>query len=121
MKRSSALLAACVGSFLASQAEANVDSATFEVKLFRVAVSTSGDCSNPIVTYAPAQPAYVDLMASPTLGQAHLDDGKYLCLMFEVAPSVVFSPTTTDGACEAGKRYTMSLCEEGIVSADGGP
>ncbi len=124
MKRPLVLFAACaasVGASVASPAKAGVRPATFELEVFRVAVSTSGDCSSPIVTYAAEQPAYVDLMAEPTLGEAHLDDGTYVCLMFEVAPSVVFSPAASDGACVAGTPATMSFCEEGLVApADGG-
>jgi hypothetical protein len=122
MRRSSFLLAACLGLAVAVPAAAITNPATFQVKLFRVAVSNSGDCGDPIVIYAPAQASYVDLMAAPTLGQAHLDDGTYKCLMFEMAPSIIFSPATTDGACTAGQPYTMSLCDEGIVvdAADGG-
>ncbi len=121
------LLAASVllGSCLAiPSARASVTASVFELKIYKFAVSTSEDCSNPIIVYENAAPEYSDFAKGPTFGSWHLADGTYKCVMFEMSDHIRYTPGTNEGACLQGKAYTDDVCRkhgDGGSGGGGGP
>ncbi len=111
------LLGSCL---VLPSARAAVTPSLFEMKVYKFAVSTSEDCSNPIVVYSNDNPEYADFGKGPTVGTGALADGTYRCVAFEVSDHIRFAPATSEGACEAGKSYTIDVCRK-HVGGGGGP
>ena len=71
-------------------------------------MSTSGDCSNPVIVYDSgntlANISYVDLSSNPNLfSEASVANGTYNCVIWEVSDHVKFKPATSDGSsCGVG-------------------
>lgn len=102
-------------------ARAAVTPSAFEMKVYKFAVSTSADCSNPVVVYSNDNPDYADFAKGPTVGTGALADGSYRCVIFEVSDHIRFVPESTEGACVAGKTYTVDVCRRHVPQGGGGP
>ena len=96
--------------------------ASFKLKIYKFAVSTSETCENPILVHVDDNPSYTELTVGPTIGNGHLADGTYKCVMIEMSDLVKFSASQDDGACVAGVEHTMDVCaQHGSDPGGGGP
>lgn len=103
---------------------APVAASSFKIKIKRVAVSTSGDCSNPVIVYDSgntlANISYVDLSSNPNLfSEASVANGTYNCVIWEVSDHVKFKPATSDGSsCDSGVELERDICGYGDDKED---
>lgn len=87
------------------------DPSDLKLKVYKVAVSTSVLCTNPVTVFEESSPSYTDFLDSPTLGSGTITDGTYPCVMIEFSDNLKFTPTANDGDdCVAGTEYTLDVC-----------
>ena len=85
-----------------------------QLKVYKVAVSTSVFCTNPITLFEDNSASYSDFLTSPTIGNGQLSDGTYPCVMIEFSSLIVFSPAANDGDdCAAATTYNLNVCSSG--------
>jgi hypothetical protein len=82
------------------------------LKVYGVAVSTSADCSAPIVVFSSGTATEIDMATSPTLGTGTVPDGTYQCVMITMSDAVKITPRTTEGACVAGTESSGGVCQD---------
>src|SRR5436305_10349522 len=111
MKKSSLTLVP-IGVGISLAALAAVDASSVKLKVYGVAVSTSADCSNPIVVFSSDVPTELDLAQNPTLGTGTVPDGTYQCVMITFSDQVKATPKTTEGACIAGMEFSGGVCQD---------
>ncbi len=80
------------------------------LKIYKVAVSASTNCSSPITLFSNDNPSYTNFLGNPTLGSGELADGTYPCVIFEISDNLKFIPETTEGVCTAGEEYLIDIC-----------
>jgi hypothetical protein len=113
MKKSFAFLGASMTAFLALSAQswAAGDPSKILVTIYGVAVSTTTDCSNPIVLFDSSSGVQADFLNNPILGGGNIPDGTYPCVMINMSDVVQFVPKTSDGvSCVAGQTYSIDIC-----------
>lgn len=94
------------------------DPDSLEIKLYRFAVSTNSDCSNPQVvidkTTGSSEPEYVSMLDKPEFGEGSVDNGTYPCVMIEMSDHIKFSPDGNVGSlCDGNTTYTLDVCGGG--------
>lgn len=99
-------------------ATSGIDPASFSVKVYKAAFSTSEYCTNPTVFDFSTDAAYQDFSDIPTLAEGELADGVYKCIVIELLDLIKFTPATTsdNGYCVAGTEITMDVCQTGLTS-----
>ena len=87
------------------------DPDSLSIKLYRFAVSTNTDCSNPTVVIDKSDdPQYVSMLDRPTFGSGVIDDGTYPCVMIEMSDWIKFSPDGNVGSlCDGNDEYTLDV------------
>lgn len=111
-------LLALVAVGLAFQAQA-MDPSSLRVKVYKVAFSTSVDCTNLQTVYegSASDATFVDFLNNPVIAEnASLADGTYKCVAIEMSDLIKFTPTTSSGACVADQEETLDVCR----GSDGG-
>ncbi len=88
-----------------------VNPSSLTVKVYGVAVSTSADCSSPIVVFSNTTPTAVDFVKNPVLGTGDIADGTYQCVMITISDQVTATPANTEGSCTAGTAFTTEVCQ----------
>jgi hypothetical protein len=101
-----------VGVGISIVALAAVDPSSVKLKVYAVAVSTSADCSNPLVVFSSDVPTETDMAQNPTLGTGTVPDGTYQCVMITISDQVKATPKTTEGACIAGAEFSGGVCQD---------
>jgi hypothetical protein len=96
---------------LSAQSWASGDPSKILVTIYGVAVSTSTDCSNPVVLFDSPNGIDADFLSNPVLGGGNIPDGTYPCVMINMSDVVRFVPKTSDGLnCVAGQTYSIDIC-----------
>ena len=92
------------------KSQAMTTSATsLELKVYKIGLSTNGDCSNPEVFDLGG--TYVDFMNTPNLGQGEISAANYKCVIIEMSDQIKFTPTANVGTnCTSGTEYTQDVC-----------
>jgi len=81
------------------------------ISVYSVAVSSSVDCSNPIVVIDNGStPKELDFTSTPSLGNASVSSGNYPCVILRMSDVIKFRPDTSSGSCVAGTQYTIDVC-----------
>jgi hypothetical protein len=102
---------AVLGSVTSAHAVVHVNPANILVTVYGIAVSTSTDCSNPVVLFDSLTGTQFDFLNNPVLGGGDIADGTYPCVMINMSDVVQFSPATSDGSsCVAGTTYSIDIC-----------
>lgn len=90
----------------------NLTPSSIKLKVYKMAVSTSGACTNLITVIDNGNsPQEVDFTQSPNLGSGSLADGTYPCIVIEFADAVKFvPPNSASGACLSSVEETLDVC-----------
>lgn len=90
----------------------NLTPSSLKLKVYKMAVSTSGLCTNLItVVDNGSTPTEVDFTQDPSLGSGSLVDGTYPCIVIEFADAVKFTPpNSASGACLSSVEETLDVC-----------
>lgn len=106
------MAAIITASTLVNAADVGLDPQNLKVKVYKFAVSTSVYCTNPITVFSNANPAYEDLLNSPTFGTGSIPHGTYKCVMLEISDVIKFSPdqNSDSGGCNLGVESTLEIC-----------
>jgi len=85
--------------------------AALKIKLYKFAVSTNADCSNPVVVVDnSSNPQFVDMLGSPNFGSGALASGTYQCVIFEMSDNIQFKVGSDGtGNCVANTTYTLDV------------
>lgn len=87
-----------------------------QLKIYKFAVSTSNNCSNPITVIDNGSSAqYADFKGDPNLGSGTLADGTYPCIMIEFSDQIKVTPNGTGDVCTT-TLFTQDLCGTGSSS-----
>ena len=79
--------------------------------VYQFAVSTSEDCSNPVIVIDNGDtPSSFDMLESPEIGKAVVPDGTYPCVILVMSPQLTVTPSTDDGSCEEGTSFVQNVC-----------
>lgn len=84
------------------------DATSIKAKVYKFAVSTSAECTNPTTIFESASGIEADLITKPSFGKGKIANGTYRCLMVEVSKIV---NTTGPGGCTTPK--------DNLICADG--
>ena len=114
---------------ISTPAFAGGDASSATVKIYKAYMSTSGDCSSPVVfldaendpTDFPNGYAAVDFIKNPTIGSGSIADGAYKCVIFKMSDRLTFVSAYSDGdQCVDGTTYTVDLCNTSSQNAETG-
>jgi hypothetical protein len=72
----------------AFSAHAVFDASSLRLKVYKMAVSSSPDCSNPTVVVSNSSPSYTNFKTNPTLGSGNVADGNYPCVIIEFSDNI---------------------------------
>lgn len=112
MKKTAIYLAFLCSIVLTSSiSQAATDASSLLVKVYGVAVSTSLDCSSPLVIFDSTDGVEKNFLDKPTLGGGDIADGTYPCVMITMSDTIKFKPSANTGSyCVAGTEYTIDVC-----------
>jgi hypothetical protein len=90
----------------------NLTPTSLKLKVFKMAVSASGLCTNLItIIDNGSTPAEVDFTQDPSLGAGSVADGTYPCIVIEFADAVKFTPPNSASlACLSSVEETLDVC-----------
>jgi len=113
-----------LGIFVSLKAVAVQTPSAVKIKLYKMAVSASVLCTNPITVYTNDDPGLTDMAAGPTFGSVSLADGTYPCVIMEMSDTVHFTPSAAEGGCTIpATDPTIEICRannaEAFQLADG--
>lgn len=101
-----------------------VDATSIKFKLYKLAVSTSADCSSPTTVFESTAGIQSDMLTSPTFGKGKMPSGTYRCMMIEVSKLI---NTTAGGTCTTPKNNLIcsdtqqsKLIDGSAVTCSGG-
>jgi hypothetical protein len=98
-------------SLWSSTSSAAVDPSKLLVTIYGVAVSTTTDCSNPIVLFDAPAGIETDFLNKPVIGGGDIPDGTYPCVMINMSDVIRFVPSANEGSdCVAGTTYSIDVC-----------
>ncbi len=105
-------IAASVSSRALTRADTGLDPDSVQLKIYKIAVSESADCSDLIEVFSDDAADYSDFSGNPTLGNGTIPDGTYNCVAIEMSDQVVFTPATSSDSlnCVAGEENTIDVC-----------
>jgi hypothetical protein len=103
---------------ICSSSWAQVGASNATIKLYQAYLSTSGDCSSPVLfldpetdtTNFPNGYAEVDMASGPTIGSGSIAEGTYICAIFKMSDQISFVPDANNGACVSGTTYNIDVC-----------
>ena len=107
----------------AFSAHAVFDASSLRLKVYKMAVSTSPDCSNPTVVVSNSSPSYTNFKTNPTLGSGNVADGNYPCVIIEFSDNIKMTPSGNGSLCFSSTETTNDVCRETTTSTliDGSP
>ncbi|WP_157210348.1 hypothetical protein [Turneriella parva] len=76
--------------------------------MYKIALSTSAECTNPVTLIESAAGVQSDLLSTPTLAKGKIASGTYHCIMVELSKIV---NTASTGAC--------TTAQNNLICADG--
>lgn len=100
----------------AFSAHAVFDASSLRLKVYKMAVSTSPDCSNPTVVVSNSSPSYSDFKTNPTLGSGTVADGNYPCVIIEFSDNIKMTPSGNGSRCFSSTETTNDVCRETTTS-----
>lgn len=93
------------------------DPASVSLGLYALHVSTSADCSDPVlVQHHGADPVLVDLMEEPLLFSGSPPEGSYSCVVLTMSDVIGMRPASSFGDCVAGEAYQGDIYRDGDSS-----
>ncbi len=88
--------------------------ASFTIKLYALYVSTSGDCSSPVLVQDLGTAGVdKDFMTNPVLFEGTPAAATYPCVMFKMSDVLRSRPSSTFGGCTLGTEYTGDIYRAG--------
>jgi len=99
-------------------ATSGLNPSALNIKIYKVAISTSALCTNPVTVFENSSPTYSDFLASPTLGSGSVATGSYPCVIIEFSSFIKPTPaaTSSNGYCVSGTEFTINVCRTGTTS-----
>lgn len=82
-----------------------VNATLARIRLYKLAVAASSDCSNPTTVFSNNDGILVDLISNPTFGKSKIQPGTYNCIMIELAKNI--ETTAAPTACNAVRSTAM--------------
>lgn len=80
----------------AQDTESYIDASSIKIKIYKLAVSTSADCSNAVTVYNLDSAGQMDLASKPVLAKGNIAAGTYRCIIAEMSKIMT---TNGSGAC----------------------
>ncbi len=99
-------------------ATSGLNPSRLKLKVYKVAVSTSEFCTNPITIFEEANPDYTDFLGNPTLGSGSLANNTYNCLIFEFDSVIKPTPSSTsdNNGCVTNTEFDLDVCQSGTTA-----
>lgn len=99
-------------------AYAAVDPTELNISIYKMYVSDSEDCSNPITVFDAETDSSLfpfgfseqNVLTDPTFGEGSIENGTYPCIIFKMSDIINFTPEETEGNCIAGTPYELDVC-----------
>lgn len=85
-----------------------LNATSIKYKVYKIALSTSAECTNPVTLIESAAGVQSDLLSTPTLAKGKIASGTYRCIMVELSKIV---NTTSTGTC--------TTAQNNLICADG--
>ncbi len=90
---------------------APMDANALRLKVYKMAVSTSPNCSSPVTVFETSSPSYVDFKGAPNLGNGNLADGTYPCVIIEFSDNIKVTPSANGASfCSVSSEVTNDVC-----------
>jgi hypothetical protein len=103
----------------AFSAHAVFDASSLRLKVYKMAVSSSPDCSNPTVVVSNSSPSYTNFKTNPTLGSGNVADGNYPCVIIEFSDNIKITPSGNGSHCFSSTETTNDVCRTSDWNGDG--
>jgi hypothetical protein len=122
MKKIITLIMLSFSSFILAQSppgDLNLSPSSLKLKVYKFAVSTATNCSNPqTIVDNGNSPVETNFLSHPSLGSGHLTDGTYPCIIIEVSDNIKYIPATnsTTGNCLTSVESVLDVCRGGDTS-----
>jgi hypothetical protein len=87
------------------------DATSIKYKIYKIALSSSAECTSPVTLLESATGVQSDLLATPTFAKGKISSGTYRCVMVELSKNI---NTTTTAPCTAPRDNL--ICAEGQES-----
>jgi len=97
---------------------AALNASQLKLKVYKLAVSTEPNCSNPTTVLSNSNPSYEDFKGNPTLGSGSLADGTYPCVIIEFSDNIKITPDSTVGLCDSTVEQTQDVCQPRDMNGD---
>jgi hypothetical protein len=96
-----------------------MDASALRLKVYKMAVSTSPNCSSPVTVFETSSPSYVDFKGAPNLGNGNLADGTYPCVIIEFSDNIKLTPSANGALCSVSSEVTNDVCRCYDQNSDG--
>ncbi len=87
--------------------------ASLTIKLYALYISTSGDCSSPVLAQDLGGGVDKDFMLNPVLFEATPAAGTYQCVMLKMSDVLRMKPGANIGSCVTGHEYAGDIYRDG--------
>jgi len=77
-----------------------IDATSIKYKVYKIAMSLSAECTNPVTLLESAAGVQSDLMTTPTFAKGKIAAGTYRCVMVELSKNI---NTTAGGTCTTAR------------------
>ena len=103
-----------------SALDTGINPAYLELKVYKMAVSSSVYCTDLVTVFENDNPVYEDFLASPQLGSGSVMNGTYPCIVIEFSDIIKWaSEENSDSAnCVVGQLETQEICRAGGGDSD---
>ncbi len=98
---------------------APMDANALRLKVYKLAVSTSPNCSSPVTVFETSSPSYEDFKGAPNLGNGNLADGTYPCVIIEFSDNIKVTPSANGTFCSVSSEETNDVCRCDDQNGDG--
>ena len=89
-----------------------LNASSLRLKIYKMAVSSSPNCSNPIVVFTNSSPSYTNFKSGPNLGSGDLADGTYPCVIIEFSDNIKITPDANGTYCQMSVEDTQDVCRD---------
>jgi len=89
---------------------AATNASSVKLKLYKFAVSTSADCSDPVIIDIVDDPEYQEMNGVTLIDDAAIASGTYPCVILEMSDHVKFTPEVATGSCTT-TEITRDVCQ----------
>jgi hypothetical protein len=96
-----------------------MNASSLRLKVYKMAVSTQPNCSNPTVIFTKSNPSYTDFKNNPDLGSGNLADGTYPCVIIEFSDNIKITPDGNGTYCQIATENTQDVCRTQDWNGDG--